>query len=510
MRPAFLPLWSCFATLSAAMLLLSPNLKAQQAGGLAAAGPQVRMVRSVVGAKGEARNGSFVMTEPRSTFYVPDDREVIVYFEWEGTKGVHHCEGNVRGPNNEFASMSSFDYTATQPRFAGFWKVPLSESSPAGIWVFESKVDGETAGSVTFQVVVASKPENLEKARPIPTPAELYRQTLAATVEVEKLDDKGRLLRKTSGFFLKDGIVVTSFRSIDGATALRIRVSDGKTFSSPGILAWNRRQDWALLSTSAVSALSLQLPESKTWNIGDHCSWLNTKTDGTRILSDGQIVGSKAPAVYGERIDISGVYDSASLGGPLLNDYAEVIGVLGGALPESLLNAFASQSQADASEVTFASTGGIAVSSSLLPKVFPASGSTLQDIWTKGDMTVPVVNAKYILFGMLSQGQNIKGKTFTPAERDLKTSFRRSDNTAGVLIHFANSDNFKAVATIRLYDVDNRELSSGKPEKISVSRGQFAERLWQFPISNLPAGIYRIDVELDGGVAWRQYFKITD
>jgi hypothetical protein len=501
------------AVLTVSILLLlshSAPARAQQAGGLAAAGPQVHVVRSVVGARGEARNGTFVMTEPRTTFYVPDDREVIVYFEWEGAKGVHHCEGSVRGPNNEFSTMSSFDYTAAQARFAGFWKVPLSESSPSGNWVFESKVDGEIAGSVTFQIIAAAKPADLEKMRPIPTPAEIYRQAIASTVEIENLDEKGRLLRKASGFFLQQGVIVTSFRSIESATALRLRVSDGKLLTSPGILAWNRSQDWAVLSTDLKSAPALHLSESKTWNIGDHCSWLNTKTDGTRILSDGQIVGSKALTSAGERIDISGVYDSVSLGGPLLNDYGEVIGILGGALPESFLTGFASQSQADASEVAFATTGGIAVSSSLLPKSFPSTPSTLQDIWTKGDMMVPVVNSKFVLFGMLSQGQQIKGKTFAPGERDLKVSFRRSDNTAGVLVHFANTNSFKSTVLIRLYDLDNRLLSSGKPEKLSVTRDQLSERLWQFPITNFPAGIYRIDVEMGGGVAWRQYFKVVD
>ena len=115
---------------------------AQQSGGVAPSMSQVRLVRSIVGAKGEQRNGSFVMTDPRSTFYVPGDREAIVYFEWESAKGLHHCEGTVRGPNGQFANMSSFDYNATQNRFAGFWKVPLSENNTAGTWIFESHVDG--------------------------------------------------------------------------------------------------------------------------------------------------------------------------------------------------------------------------------------------------------------------------------------------------------------------------------------------------------------------------------
>jgi len=67
---------------------LGSPLRGQQGGGVAPSGPQVHLIRFVVGAKGEQRDGSFVMTEPRSVFYIPEDREVIVYFEWEGAKRI--------------------------------------------------------------------------------------------------------------------------------------------------------------------------------------------------------------------------------------------------------------------------------------------------------------------------------------------------------------------------------------------------------------------------------------
>jgi hypothetical protein len=114
-----------------------------------------------VEAKGEQRNGTFVVTEPRPTFYVPEDREVTVYFEREGSKGIHHREGSVRGPDGQFTTMSSFDNTATQPRFAGFWHVPLSDSSPQCHWTFESRVDAEQAGQLAFQVVAPPSPRTL-------------------------------------------------------------------------------------------------------------------------------------------------------------------------------------------------------------------------------------------------------------------------------------------------------------------------------------------------------------
>jgi hypothetical protein len=63
------------------LIFIGPAIGAPQAGGVPAAGPKVRMVRSVAGTKGETRGGNYVVLDPRTTFYMPDDRQVTVYFE---------------------------------------------------------------------------------------------------------------------------------------------------------------------------------------------------------------------------------------------------------------------------------------------------------------------------------------------------------------------------------------------------------------------------------------------
>ena len=139
--------------ISAALLLLiapKPVRSKPQAGGVPASGPRVKMVRSVAGTKGDSRGGSFVIADPRTTFFVPDDRQIIVYFEWEAPRGTHHCEGTLHGPSGQLAVMQSFDYPATQARFGGFWKIPLLEDTTAGMWTFESHVDGESGGALSF------------------------------------------------------------------------------------------------------------------------------------------------------------------------------------------------------------------------------------------------------------------------------------------------------------------------------------------------------------------------
>jgi len=169
-----------------------------------------------------------------------------VYFEWEGPKGNHHCEGMVKGPSGQFATMTSFEYNAAQPRFAGYWKMPLSDSTPTGNWIFESHVDGELAGQATFQVVSNTKPADLPKAPVLPTAAEIYKLRVAASVSIDKLDATGKSLRRASGF-LTPLRVVTSFRAIEGANNLALRFSDRGDFRTDRILSWNRRQDWAIL-----------------------------------------------------------------------------------------------------------------------------------------------------------------------------------------------------------------------------------------------------------------------
>src|SRR5882672_2258137 len=189
---------------------------------------------------------------------MPDDRQVIVYFEWEASKGTHHCEGSLKGPNGQLAVMSSFDYPATQTKFGGFWTIPLLENTSAGIWTFESRVDGESAGELRFEIVSAKRPADAVKEEPLPSAAEIYARAVAASASIEKLDSRGQRIGGGSGVFLDDGLLVTTFRVIDGAQMLRIGLSNGSHLQSTDVVAWNRRQDWAILRLTGEKTAKLR------------------------------------------------------------------------------------------------------------------------------------------------------------------------------------------------------------------------------------------------------------
>ncbi len=497
----------CFSLLCG-FLFNGTALGAQQGGGVQAAGPRVRMVRSVAGTKGETRGGSYVILDPRTTFYVPDDRQVIVYFEWEAAKGTHHCEGTVKGPSGQLAVMSSFDYLATQTKFGGFWTMPLLENSSPGLWTFESRVDGESAGELGFEIVSAKRPASTAKEEAPPTPAEIYSHTVAATALIEKLDEKGQPFGAGSGFLTGDGSLVTAFRVIDGAHTLRIQFADGTRIQADSVAGWNRRQDWAILRVDTGKHAALRTADSKSWSIGDHCYWLDTKTDGGRVIADGQIVGKESHAGWGDRISISNMFNTAATGGPLLNERGEVLGMLGGALPETLVP----QVLRDPS--TYAAGGAtFAVSASAIPigLVVPPPALTpasLQTLWVDGQFTPSVTASRNVMFGMLTLGKPTKGRA--PFIKEMKNDFTHQDDSATVYVSLQSMETLKITVQMRMYDADNHVVSGGEPIKITLKRGETQDRYWSFSLGALNPGIYRADLLLGESVAWRTYLRVRE
>ena len=189
-----------------------------------------------------------------------------------------------------------------------------------------------------------------------------------------------------------------------------------------------------------------------------------------------------------------------------------MVGILGGALPASLINSVGSDISTDISEAAHYSTGGTSVAASLLPQSVGSAPTSLKDLWAKGEMMPVVTDTRYVLFGMLIQGakDGSKKRAPVPGERELKVAFRKGDTSANAIIHFNAPENVKSRSVIKLYDVDNHSVGTGKVEKLNLSRGESLERSWQLPLSTLTPGIYRVDILIGDSVAWRQYFKLTD
>jgi hypothetical protein len=119
----------------------------QREGGQSQTGEsKFRLIRSISGSRGHEEGGRFVVDDPRTVFRVSDDRQVLVYVEWECVAGQHEFEGLWKNPAGKVVAVSDFKLDVRGRRCSGYFTFLLSETTEAGIWTLEARVDAEVTG----------------------------------------------------------------------------------------------------------------------------------------------------------------------------------------------------------------------------------------------------------------------------------------------------------------------------------------------------------------------------
>jgi S1-C subfamily serine protease len=248
-----------------------PPANAQTSGGGGSASePTFRVVRSVSGTKVVDQGGRYTVEDPRTVFYAPDDKQIVVYFTWEGPAGPHHFEGLWKNPYGKVAMTSDFDYKPEQPRFGGYFKMLLGDTPATGVWTLEARIDGETSGTHNFQITIAPRPVDaaITSSRRLLNPQEIYNRAAAASVLIENINQKAARRNVGTGFFVGPGRLLTAFQVIDGAAKVRIAGPQGRLIEATEVVAWNRRQDWIILKVALDSTATLERASANSWARG--------------------------------------------------------------------------------------------------------------------------------------------------------------------------------------------------------------------------------------------------
>ena len=479
-----------------------------------AVGSQFRALRSVSGSSGHEANGRFVMEDPRSVFTAGEDAKVIVYFEWEGPLGPHHFEGLWKSPEGKIVLISDFRYEAKAKQFSGYWSMLLSDSSPSGEWSLEARIDGEFAGSHSF-VITGSPSVAVAATPPSRQPlamSDLYKQVLEATVAVEKLASDGSLLDRSSGFWVSNNTLLTAFEALDGAASLRILFPDGSSASTDEVVAWNRWQDWALLSAPRAKGPFLKRSVNAV-NVGDHCVFLEKGGSGAR-LTDGTITGKNTFPRAGERLLIVSAATPTSIGGPLLDEFGDYVGVIGGSiLPGAsamrMLDLLGEGRSPKGGPVVY-ENGAMAVPISQVPEGAPASARTsLKELDLRGEFLPPVTKSGLIGFAQLAVSTGKHGNSAnTPHE--YRWIFSRREGHATMLVNWQPTSKAKGKAVLRVFNSDNQKVAESKPENLTLTPGSFLASSWDLPVENLAPAIYRADLLFAEQTIWRDFFRVTD
>lgn len=455
----------------------------------------IRVLRIAAGPSGTESRGTFVLSEERSVFSLTSDREVIVHFEWEGTPGPHKLVAQWRSPDGGLTSTSAIDYTAAERRFGAYWRLGLVPTMPPGQWSVDATVDGQPAGRFTFEVRSEAVASAVRK-RPF-TQAELFDRLNRMFLVFQRSSSSGRLLETAAGFVMGTGNVYSALSVLDAADTVHALTPDGARHALTSTIGFDRQQDWVVFAANVASAEEVPIAPANEVRIGDRCFSMEGSSAGGRVLIEGSVSG-QAGADATRRLLVSFLNGTGTPGAPLLNEFGQLIGVIGsagvtGATGLLHITRFRGELR------------GAPVAPFAVVRVSPdGPAQSIADLRQRGVLVLPLVGDHHVLSGGFAR-DIAKGQTVAPTDQRQEFSAREREFVA--FVSWAPSERLRGTVGFRLHDADNKVAMEGKPAKIDVRKGQLRLTYWKLPVPT--PGIYRLDVLFAEQPIWREFVRIT-
>lgn len=163
--------------------------------------------------------------------------------------------------------------------------------------------------------------------RLIPSAEEVYESLSSSMVEIHTYDSDGKGIALGSGFFLdENGTVLTNFHVMEGAYSAEIVMYDDKYFTVTNVEGFDKDIDLCVINTAAKETKPVTLFEGNA-KTGEKIYTLGSSKGLTGTFSDGIISTASRKMDGVEYIQITAPISSGNSGGPLVNEYGEVLGV---------------------------------------------------------------------------------------------------------------------------------------------------------------------------------------
>jgi S1-C subfamily serine protease len=458
----------------------------------------LHVLRIVAGPSGNQVNGTFVLNEERSVFNRGDDRDVIVVFQWEGRPGQHKLIAQWRSPDGAATSNSTVNYLAKDRKFGAYWRLSLSPTMPTGTWAIEATVDDEPAGRFTFEIT-DSKVDASKARRPL-TQAMLFERLGRMFVSIERFSAAGRKLDSFSGLIGLRGRIYTTIGAIDDVDRLRAVLPNGTARDVADVYAWSRKQDWAVLEALADSGPEFAVASPESIHIGDRCFSIEGSPTGGRVLTELTITGQRSgsgPGGGGWLATVASEF--ATPGAPVLNEYGEVVGVIGTGLTGATRLPLIARLRAELKGAPV-----VPLASFRVPDVVAPTPMTA--LLARGELVPALAREQNVLSGGFAHEI---ARTNTVAFSDQREEFSVQEKTFVAFVSWAPVENLKGQTKLQLFDEENRLVLESNPKKINIGKRDMSLSSWAIPAAKLAPGTYRADVALDGKPIWRGFVKIT-
>ncbi len=165
-------------------------------------------------------------------------------------------------------------------------------------------------------------------APPAPSARQLLSRARPAVVTVYADDAAGDTFSMGSGVVVRaDGVVITAWHVIAGASDVVVRTSTGGYYEVKGLLGWDRQADYAVLQLSGKGFSALPLGDSGAVRQGDRVYAIGDPAGLEATASEGIISSVREVPGGGKWLQLTAPISKGSSGGPVLNAKGQVIGL---------------------------------------------------------------------------------------------------------------------------------------------------------------------------------------
>lgn len=158
--------------------------------------------------------------------------------------------------------------------------------------------------------------------------ADIFKKSNDAVFYLERYDSEGDLLGIGSGFFItRDGLAVTNYHVVKGASSAAITTSDGKRYDVKGICGYDDNTDLAILQIDGTGFTYLPLADSDALVFGTGVFAIGSPFGLVNTISEGIVSNTSRLINGGPFFQFSAPISVGSGGGPVLNTLGQVVGV---------------------------------------------------------------------------------------------------------------------------------------------------------------------------------------
>lgn len=156
---------------------------------------------------------------------------------------------------------------------------------------------------------------------------EVYARSSGSMVEIAVYDQNGSLYSLGSGFFIDEkGTIITNYHVMEGAYSAKASLYNGETYDITGVIDYSQELDMAAVTCGIPASMPLIVSDREI-SSGDTIYTLGSSLGETDTFTNG-IVSNPDRVVNGEKfIQITAPISHGNSGGPLINEFGEVIGI---------------------------------------------------------------------------------------------------------------------------------------------------------------------------------------